>query len=83
MAEHSELGLTIRPLALGLAEAAAVLGISEHSFERGLAGGRIPAGVKIGGRRVWPVTMLERWLEAGAPPVSQWPLDATAGPPAG
>ena len=83
MGENSELGFVIRPLALGLAEAAAVLGISQHSFERGLADGRIPCGVRIGGRRLWPVRMLEDWLEAGAPPVAQWPPDATAGPAAG
>ena len=55
-------------LALNAVEAAAAIGLSERSFRRGLAAGRIPKGVKIGGRCVWPISALEGWLAAGAPP---------------
>ena len=59
-------------LALNAAETAAAIGLSERSFRRGLAAGRIPKGVRIGGRCVWPVSMLEAWLAAGAPPDAEW-----------
>ena len=54
-------------LALRAADAAAAVGLSLRGFRRGVSAGRIPAGVKVGARRVWPVENLQRWLEAGAP----------------
>jgi predicted DNA-binding transcriptional regulator AlpA len=66
-------------LALNAAEAAAAIGLSERGFRRGLAAGRIPRGVKIGGRSVWPISVLDAWLAAGAPPDSDWEAGAAGG----
>jgi predicted DNA-binding transcriptional regulator AlpA len=66
-------------LALNAAEAAVAIGLSERSFRRGLAAGRIPRGVKIGGRSVWPISVLEAWLAAGAPPNTEWKTGAAGG----
>jgi predicted DNA-binding transcriptional regulator AlpA len=54
-------------LALGAREVAASLGISERSFRRGLATGRIPPGVRLGGRVLWPADLLRAWANAGMP----------------
>ena len=66
-------------LALNAAEAAVAIGLSERSFRRGLAAGRIPRGVKIGGRSVWQISVLEAWLAAGAPPQAEWEAGAASG----
>ena len=50
-------------LALGARDAALALGVSERSFRRGLACGRIPPGFRLGKRRLWPVASLERLIE--------------------
>jgi len=62
-------------LALGCREAAKAIGLSERSFRRGISAGRIPQGIKIGGRRVWPLegpNGVKSWLAAGCPPDGRW-----------
>jgi len=62
-------------LALGCREAAKAIGLSERSFRRGISAGRVPQGLKVGGRRLWPLegpNGLKAWLAAGCPPAHDW-----------
>jgi len=62
-------------LALGCREAAKAIGLSERSFRRGISAGRVPQGLKVGGRRLWPLegpNGLKAWLAAGCPPRRDW-----------
>ncbi len=52
-------------LALNAREAATALGISERTLWALTREGIIPA-VRLGGRVVYPVAVLQRWLEAQA-----------------
>jgi predicted DNA-binding transcriptional regulator AlpA len=47
-------------------------GRSEASWWRDHAAGRIPAPVKLGGRTLWRVEELRRWVEAGCPCRKTW-----------
>src|SRR5262245_35799282 len=60
------------PLLVGAAEAGRLCGRSEASWWRDHAAGRIPAAVKLGGRTLWRVEELRRWVEAGCPPRKTW-----------
>lgn len=62
-------------LALGCRDAAKAVGLSERSFRRGISAGRVPQGLKVGGRRLWPLegpNGLKAWLAAGCPPRRDW-----------
>ncbi len=58
-------GDLVPKLALNAREAAAALGISERSLWALTRDGVIPA-VRLGGRLVYPVATLERWLDQQA-----------------
>jgi predicted DNA-binding transcriptional regulator AlpA len=47
-------------------------GRSEASWWRDHAAGRIPAPIKLGGRTLWRVEELRRWVEAGCPARRIW-----------
>lgn len=47
-------------------------GRSEASWWRDHAAGRIPAPVKIGGRTLWRVEELRRWVDADCPDRRRW-----------
>jgi predicted DNA-binding transcriptional regulator AlpA len=47
-------------------------GRSEASWWRDHAARRIPAPVKLGGRTLWRVAELRRWVDAGCPCRSAW-----------
>jgi len=78
---HPQAAPPLLRLALGCREAAAAIGLSERSFRRGVSAGRVPQGLKIGGRRVWPLdgpNGLKAWLAAGCPPAGDWWKQARA-----
>jgi hypothetical protein len=54
-------------LTLSAQEAAAAIGVSERSFRRGLAMGRIPRGCRLGGRMLWPIDGMRAWVRLGMP----------------
>ena len=52
--------------------AGSMCGRSEASWWRDRAADRIPAPVKLGGRTLWRVEEIRRWVEAGCPPRRTW-----------
>ena len=60
------------PLAVDAATAARMCGISPAHWHTLLAGGRAPAGLRLGRRRLWAVSELSAWISAGAPSVERW-----------
>jgi predicted DNA-binding transcriptional regulator AlpA len=58
--------------ALDAAELAEALGIGLRSVRTMDAGGALARPVRLGGRVVWPLAELRRWLAAGAPPREEW-----------
>lgn len=66
-------GNGLEPLAIGTKELARMLSVSVATLERWDSGGRLgPPGVKIGGRRLWPLAEVRAWVEAGLPDRETW-----------
>jgi hypothetical protein len=66
---HGEL----EPLAIGTKDLARLLGISVATLERWNDSGELgPAGIKKGGRRLWPVAEVRAWVDAGMPRRETW-----------
>jgi len=60
-------------LLLSASECTHLLGISRSAFYASLQTGAIgPRGIKIGGRRLWPVQELRDWVAAGCPKFDTW-----------
>ncbi|MEK6676612.1 MAG: hypothetical protein AABZ47_13290 [Planctomycetota bacterium] len=62
----------LEPLAVDAKALAALIGISVRTVRTHDAGGKLPRGIKIGGRKVWIVDEIKRWLVAGAPDRVAW-----------
>jgi predicted DNA-binding transcriptional regulator AlpA len=62
----------VEPLLLAAAEAARLCGVSEASWYRLKAAGKLPAPVKLGGRVLWRREELCRWCAAGCPDLRTW-----------
>lgn len=60
------------PLAVDAAGAARLLGVGRSTWCSLLAADRTPVGFRIGRRRLWLVSELTAWAEAGAPPRVRW-----------
>lgn len=65
---------TPEPLLISADVAGPLCGRSEASWWREHAAGRIPAPVKLGGRTLWRVQELRRWVEAGCPDRRTWEI---------
>jgi predicted DNA-binding transcriptional regulator AlpA len=63
---------TVEALLVGAAEAGRLCGRSEASWWRDCAAGRIPSPIKLGGRTLWRVEELRRWVVAGCPDRRTW-----------
>jgi predicted DNA-binding transcriptional regulator AlpA len=63
---------TVEALLVGAEVAGAMCGRSEASWWRDHAAARVPAPVKLGGRTLWRVEELRRWVEAGCPSRKVW-----------
>ena len=63
---------TVEVLLVPAEVAGLMCGRSEASWWRDHAAGRIPAPVKLGGRTLWRVEELRRWVEAGCPDRRTW-----------
>ena len=60
------------PLAVGAKQLAGMLSLSLRTI-RGLdAAGKLPRPVAIGNRRLWVVSQIRDWLEAGTPDRATW-----------
>lgn len=76
--------MAMEPLLLSAPEAAHLLSISEATFWRWDSSGELgPRGFKKGGRRLWLLSELRAWTEAGMPPRAQWEAIRAARSPAG
>ncbi|MEK6675135.1 MAG: hypothetical protein AABZ47_05695 [Planctomycetota bacterium] len=62
----------VEPLAVDAKALAGLIGISVRTIRTHDAGGKLPRGVRIGGRKVWIVDEIKRWLESGAPNRATW-----------
>ena len=60
------------PLLLPAPKAARLCGISEATWYRLKAAGKVPVPVRLGGRVLWKVEELRRWCAAGCPDQRSW-----------
>src|SRR5437773_510866 len=63
---------TVEALLVPAEVAGLMCGRSEASWWRDHAAERIPAPVKLGGRTLWRVEELRRWVAAGCPDRRTW-----------
>jgi len=71
---------TAQPLLIPADVAGPLCGRSEASWWRDHAAARVPAPIKLGGRTLWRVAELRRWVEAGCPPRRTWEALTAARP---
>jgi hypothetical protein len=61
--EKGSVGL--EPLAIGIKDLARLLGVSAATVERRDAAGLLgPVGIKWGGRKLWKLSEIRRWVES-------------------
>lgn len=60
----------MEPLMLDKPQVAQLLGVSEHTIERRVAAGHMPAPAKLGQLNRWSKAILEKWIAAGCLPMS-------------
>ena len=63
---------TVEALLVPAHVAGPMCGRSKASWWRDHTAGRIPAPIKLGGRSLWRVEELRRWVEAGCPSRTVW-----------
>ena len=69
-------------LLLPAGDASATSGVSLRTWARLDASGRIPAAIRLGGRKLWRAAELADWTAAGCPPRAEWRWDSNGnGPP--
>jgi predicted DNA-binding transcriptional regulator AlpA len=54
------------------AGAAVIAGVGESTWWRLHAGGKVPRPNKLGGKTLWRVEELKRWIAAGCPDRASW-----------
>jgi predicted DNA-binding transcriptional regulator AlpA len=69
---HCNAPLSLEALLVPADVAGPLCGRSEASWWRDHAAGRVPAPVKLGGRTLWRVEELRRWVAAGCPDRRDW-----------
>jgi predicted DNA-binding transcriptional regulator AlpA len=62
----------LEPEQVGAAAAARLAGVSQATWWRLHASGRVPRPNKLGGRTLWRVRELREWVEAGCPDRKTW-----------
>ncbi len=60
------------PMAVGAEDLAGLLGTCERTVWKLSGGGLIPEPFKLGGRVLWNVAEIRRWLDAGSPDRETW-----------
>jgi len=72
-ADTAAAGTGLEPLNVGTKELARLLAISVATLERWNDSGELgPAGIKKGGRRLWPLAEVKEWVNAGMPRREFW-----------
>jgi hypothetical protein len=67
-------------LAVGARVLAKMLDVGLRSVRSLDASGKLPAGIRLGTRKVWVVAEIKAWLRCGAPDRATWE-NLKAGPP--
>jgi predicted DNA-binding transcriptional regulator AlpA len=56
----------VEPLAVGLNDLPAMLGLSRRTIERERSAGKFPKADRVVGKRpIWSIATIRRWLEGG------------------
>jgi predicted DNA-binding transcriptional regulator AlpA len=66
------LAASVEPLLVPASDAARMCGLSEASWYRLKAAGKVPLPVRLGGRVFWRLDELRRWCAAGCPDLRNW-----------
>jgi hypothetical protein len=70
----------LEPLAVGREQLAALLSIGVATLDRWDAAGLLgPVGVRKAGRKLWSLSELRQWVDAGMPGRKEWLARRTAG----
>jgi predicted DNA-binding transcriptional regulator AlpA len=69
----------LQPLLLPAGDAARLCGISEVTWYRLKAAGKLPQPVRLGGRVLWRLEELRDWIAAGCPAAREWAARRAAG----
>ena len=64
--------VAVQPLLVADTVAAALAGVSRATWWRLYAGGKTPASIRLGRRRLWNRSELEAWITAKCPPRREW-----------
>lgn len=64
--------LVTEALLVSASEAARLAGVSKPSWWRLHSGGLVPEPIRLGGRTLWRVDELRRWVAAGCPDRAAW-----------
>jgi predicted DNA-binding transcriptional regulator AlpA len=62
----------LEPEQVGAAGAARLAGVSQATWWRLHAAGKVPRPIKLGGRTLWRLKELRDWIAAGCPSRHQW-----------
>src|SRR5205823_13728010 len=68
----ASLSEALEPLLVSAPHAARLSGVSEATWWRLHAAAKVPRPIKLGGRTLWRVEELRRWIEAGCPDRRAW-----------
>jgi len=60
------------PLLIGSSQAAAMCGVSRSTWWSLHSAGKVPVPVHLGGRTLWNIEELRRWVEMGCPSRERW-----------
>jgi len=64
----------LRPLAVDGRRLAKLLSLGLRTVRTMDAAGKLPAPVRCGARKLWPVVEVKAWLAAGCPDRAEWEL---------
>lgn len=62
----------IEPLLVNAGQAAATCGVSERKWWEMLSAGQAPPSLKLGGRRLWRVDVLRKWVSMNCPTLDRF-----------
>jgi len=70
--KNNNITIVGQPLLASSDVAAQMLGISKEYFRQLDRAGKVPASLRFGKRRLWVVSELTAWCEAGCPTRESW-----------
>ena len=64
--------VVVERLLIGAMEAARMAGVSRSTWWSLHSAGKVPVPVHLGGRTLWNIEELRRWIAAGCPARERW-----------